>query len=89
MNCPNIQSIFFNKNKFTLETSTEYLIKNDLGNFKRINTDKYYFRFTYQSRIKLQNNNYIKHIKFLEDGNIKIEYYLRPEIKLNFIVDFK
>jgi hypothetical protein len=88
MNYPNIQSIFFNKNKFTLNTSTEYLIKNSLGNFKRINEDKYYYRFTYQSRIKLQNDNYIKNTKFLEDGNIKIEYYLKPEIKLNFIVSF-
>ena len=88
MNFPNIQSIFFNKNKYTLKLSTDYLIQNDLSNFKRINEDKYYYRFTYQSRIKLQNQNYIKNTKFLEDGDIKIEYYTKPEIKLNFTVSF-
>ena len=88
MNYPNIQSIFFNKNKFTLEKSTEYLIKNELINYKRVNEDKYYYRFTYQSRIKLQNQNYIKNTKFLEDGDIKIEYYTKPEMKLNFTVSF-
>lgn len=84
----NIQSIFFNKEKFSLEKSTEYLTKNEWNNFKRINEDRYYYRFTYQSRIKLQNQNYIKQIKFLEDGNIKIEHYVKPEPKLEFIVKF-
>ncbi|AIW01912.1 MAG: hypothetical protein ASQ68_gp22 [Yellowstone Lake virophage 6] len=88
MNYPNIQSIFFNKNKFSLNSSTEYLTNNELSNFKRINEDKYYYRFTYLSRIKLQNQNYIKQTKFLEDGNIKIEYYTKPEVKLNFTVSF-
>ena len=41
----NIQSIFFNKNNFTLEKATEFLINNSLSNFKRINEDKYYYRF--------------------------------------------
>lgn len=84
----NIQSIFFNKDSFTLESSTEYLIKENLGNYKRINEDRYYYRFTYQSRIKLQNQNYVKHIKFLEGGNIKIEHYIKPVLKLNFMVSF-
>jgi hypothetical protein len=84
----NIQSIFFNKEKYSLEKSTEYLMKNEWGNFKRINEDRYYYRFTYQSRIKLQNQNFIKQIKILEEGNIKIEYYIKPEIKLDFIVKF-
>jgi hypothetical protein len=88
MNYPNIQSIFFNKNNFSLENSTEYLIKNDLINYKRVNEDKYYYRFTYQSRIKLQNQNYIKNTKFLEDGDIKIEYYTKLHIKPNFTVSF-
>jgi hypothetical protein len=88
MDYPNIQSIFFNKNKFSLENATEYLTKNELSNFKRINEDRYYYRFTYLSRIKLQNQNYIKNTKFLEDGNIKIEYYTKPELKLNFTVSF-
>jgi hypothetical protein len=88
MNCPNIQSIFFNKNKFSLENATEYLTKNDLSNFKRINEDRYYYRFTYQSRIKLQNQNYIKNTKFLEDGDIKIEYYTKLHIEPNFTVSF-
>jgi hypothetical protein len=88
MNNLNIQSIFFNKEFFTLESSTEYLIKENLNNYKRINEDRYYYRFTYQSRIKLQNQNYVKHTKFLEDGNIKIEYYIKPEMKLEFVVKF-
>jgi hypothetical protein len=84
----NIQSIFFNKEKFSLEASTEYLIKENLGDYKRINEDRYYYRFTYQSRIKLQNQNYIKQTKFLEDGKIKIEHYTKPVIKMEFIVKF-
>lgn len=84
----NIQSIFFNKEKYTLEKSTEYLIKENLINYRRINEDRYYFRFTYQSRIKLQNQNYIKQVKFLDEGNIKIEHYTKPEMKLEFIVKF-
>jgi len=88
MNSLNIQSIFFNKLKFTEITATEYLIKNSLGNFKRINTDRYYYRFTYQSRIKLQQDNFIKQVEFLEEGNIKIEHYYKPEVKLTFEVRF-
>ena len=84
----NIQSIFFNKESFSLEASTEYLIKENLGDYKRINEDKYYYRFTYQSRIKLQNQNYVKQTKFLEDGKIKIEHYTKPVIKMEFIVKF-
>ena len=84
----NIQSIFFNKEKYTLENSIEYLSKNNLINYKRVNEDKYYFRFTYQSRIKLQNQNYIKQIKFLDDNNIKIEHYIKQDIKYDFIVKF-
>jgi len=84
----NIQSIFFNKEFFTLESSTEYLIKENLGNYKRINEDRYYYRFTYQSRIKLQNQNYVKQTKFLEDGKIKIEHYTKPVIKMEFVVKF-
>jgi hypothetical protein len=84
----NVQSIFFNKEKYTLENSIEYLSKNNLINYKRVNEDKYYFRFTYQSRIKLQNQNYIKQIKFLDDNNIKIEHYIKPDIKYDFIVKF-
>jgi hypothetical protein len=84
----NIQSIFFNKEKFSLETSTEYLIKENLTNYKRINEDRYYYRYTFQSRIKLQNQNFVKQIKFLEEGAIKIEHYTKPEIKLEFIVSF-
>ena len=84
----NIQSIFFNKQKFTLENAIKYLIDNDLINYKRINEDKYNFRFTYQSRIKLQNQHYIKQLKYLDDGNIKIEHYIKPEIKYDFVVNF-
>ena len=84
----NIQSIFFNKQNYTLEKSIEYLNNNNLGNFKRINEDKYYYRFTYQSRIKLQQQHFIKQIKYLEDNNIKIEHYIKPEIKYNFVVNF-
>ena len=84
----NIQSIFFNKQKYTLENAIKYLIENDLINYKRINEDKYNFRFTYQSRIKLQNQYYIKQIKILDDGNIKIEHYIKPEIKYDFVVNF-
>lgn len=84
----NIQSIYFNKQKYTIEKSIEYLIDNNLNNFKRINEDKYYYRFTYQSRIKLQQQNYIKQIKYLEENNIKIEHYIKPEIKYDFVVNF-
>lgn len=84
----NIQSIFFNKNNYNIEKATKYLIENNLSNFKRINEDKYYYRFTYMSRIKLQHENYIKQIKYLEDNTIKIEYYIKPQIKCNFIVKF-
>jgi hypothetical protein len=88
MNTLNIQSIFFNKQKYSLITSTEYLTKNELSNFKRINEDKFYYRYTYQSRIKLQNQNYIKQVKILEEGNIKIEHYVKPILKNQFIVSF-
>ena len=88
MNNLNIQSIFFNKEFFSLESSTEYLIKENLENYKRINEDRYYYRFTYQSRIKLQHQNFVKQIKFLDDGAIKIEHYTKPELKLEFIVSF-
>jgi len=84
----NIQSIFFNKNNYTLEKATEFLINNSLSNFKRINEDKYYYRFTYQSRIKLQNNNYIKQIKYLEDNTIKIEHYIKLNINNQLLVKF-
>jgi hypothetical protein len=84
----NIQSIFFNKNNYTLEKATEFLINNSLSNFKRINEDKYYYRFTYQSRIKLQNNNYVKQIKFLEDNTIKIEHYIKLNINNQLLVKF-
>jgi len=84
----NIQSIFFNKNNYTLEKATEYLINNSLSNFKRINEDKYYYRFTYQSRLKLQNNNYVKQIKYLEDNTIKIEHYIKLNINHNLLVKF-
>lgn len=84
----NIQSIFFNKEKYSLEKSTEYLINNKLSNFKRINEDRYYNRFTYQSRIKLQNQNFLKQIKYLDDGNIKIEHYIKPEVNFDFTVNF-
>jgi hypothetical protein len=84
----NIQSIFFNKNNYTLKTATEYLINNSLSNFKRINEDKYYYRFTYQSRLKLQNNNYVKQIKYLEDNTIKIEHYIKLNINVNLLVKF-
>jgi hypothetical protein len=84
-----IQSIFFNKEKYDLKSSTEYLIKEKLGHFKRANEDRYYFRFTFQSRIKLQNQNYIKQIKFLENNSIKIEHYIKPKLNLEFIVNFK
>lgn len=88
MNTLNIQSIFFNKQKYSLITSTEYLTKNELSNFKRINEDKFYYRYTYQSRIKLQNQNYIKQVKILEEGKIKIEHYVKPILKNQFIVSF-
>lgn len=84
----NIQSIFFNKNNFTLEKATEFLINNSLSNFKRINEDKYYYRFTYQSRLKLQKENYVKQIKYLEDNTIKIEHYIKLHIKHNLLVEF-
>lgn len=84
----NIQSIFFNKQIFSLEKSTQYLINNKLTNFKRVNEDRYYYRFTYQSRIKLQQQNFIKQIKYLEDGNIKVEHYIKPQISFDFIVNF-
>lgn len=83
-----IQSIFFSKNTYSLEKSTEYLINNNLTNFKRINEDRYYYRFTYQSRIKLQNQNYIKQIKFLDNNNIKIEHYIKPNVNKEFLVKF-
>lgn len=88
MNSLNIQSIFFSKNKFSLETATEWLIKNDLGHFKRINEDRYYYRFTYKSRIKLQQQNYIRQVEFYEENSIKIEHYTKLEITQSFIVDF-
>jgi len=84
----NIQSIFFSKNKYSIDDAIEYLIKNKLDNYKRINTDKYYYRFTFQSRIQLQNNNYYKQIKHIDDSNIKIEHYTKPEITYNLTIEF-
>ena len=83
----NIQSIFFLKNKFSLNSSTDCLIKNNLGNFKRINEDKYYYRFTYQSRLKLQEQNYIRQVEYFDNNNIKIEHYTKLEISPSFIID--
>ena len=82
-----IQSIFFSKNKYSIDDAIEYLKKNKLDNYKRINTDKYYYRFTYQSRIQLQNNNYYKQIEHLDNSDIKIEHYTKPEIKIDFIIN--
>ena len=82
-----IQSIFFSKNKYSIDNAIEYLTKNNLDNYKRINTDKYYYRFTYQSRIQLQNNNYYKQIEYLDDSNIKIEHYTKPKIEYEFIIN--
>jgi hypothetical protein len=82
-----IQSIFFSKNKYNIDDAIEYLKKNKLDNYKRINTDKYYYRFTYQSRIQLQNNNYYKQIEHLDNSDIKIEHYTKPEIKIDFIIN--
>jgi len=84
----NIQSIYFSKHKYTIDESINYLKKNNLDHYKRINEDKYYNRFTYQSRIKLQNKNYYKQIKYLDDSNIKIDYYTKPEIKYNLTIEF-
>lgn len=82
-----IQSIFFDKNKYDLETCRDFLIKNNYGNYQRINTNKYYYRFTYCSRIKLQYDNYIKQIKIIKDG-IKIEYYNKINNEINFVLVF-
>jgi hypothetical protein len=84
----NIQSIFFNKRIFTLNNSTEWLINNKLGDFKRVNEDRYYYRYTFQSRIKLQQQNYIKQTKYIENDNIKIEHYTKPDFKVDFLVEF-
>jgi hypothetical protein len=84
----NIQSIYFSKHKYTIDESINYLKKNKLDHYKRINEDKYYYRFTFQSRIKLQNNNYYKQIEYLDDSNIKIDYYTKPEIIYNLTIEF-
>ena len=83
----NIQSIYFSKHKYSIDDSIIYLKKNKLDHYKRINEDKYYYRFTFQSRIKLQNNNYYKQTEYLDDSNIKIEHYTKPEIKIDFIIN--
>jgi uncharacterized membrane protein len=84
----NIQSIYFSKHKYTIDESINYLKKNKLDHYKRINEDKYYYRFTFQSRIKLQNNNYYKQIEYLDDSNIKIDHYTKPEITYNLTIEF-
>ena len=82
-----LQSIFFNKNKYNLETAKKYLLNNNYGKYKRINEDKYYIRFTFNSRIKLQKNNYIKEIEFLGD-DIKIFRYTKENKEPNFTIIF-
>jgi len=83
----NIQSIYFSKHNYSIDDSIIYLKKNKLDNYKRINEDRYYYRFTFQSRIKLQNNNYYKQTEYLDNSNIKIEHYTKPEIKIDFIIN--
>jgi len=83
-----IQSIFFSKNKYSIDSAIEYLKLNNLDSYKRINEDRYYYRFTFQSRIKLQNQNYYKQIEYIDNSDIKIEHYYKPEIQYNFEVDF-
>jgi len=82
-----LQSIFFNKNKYNLETAKKYLLNKNYGKYKRINEDKYYIRFTYNSRIILQKNNFIKNIEFLGD-DIKIFRYTKENKEPNFTIVF-
>lgn len=77
-NFENIQSIFFLKEFYTIDQATKILIDNNLI-FKRINIDQYYFRFTFQSRLQLQKQNYIKKITYIDDNKIKIESYIAPK----------
>jgi hypothetical protein len=83
----NIQSIFFFKDKYNLDSCIDYLIKNNLDNYKRVNEDRFYYRYTYQSRIKLQNKNYMKQVHYIDNGNIKIEYYIKPQIIYDFVIN--
>ena len=82
-----VQSIFFNKNKFNIEDCKDYLKKNNLDKYKRINVDKFNIRITYNSRIKLQNDNYIRQVRHISDG-IKVEYYNKLNTEPNFNIIF-
>ena len=78
----NIQSIFFSKEFYTIEHATKTLIENNLI-FKRINIDQYYFRFTFQSRLQLQKQNFVKKINYIDDNKIKIESYIPTKTPIN------
>ena len=82
-----IQSIFFDKNKYNIEDCKDYLKKNHLDKYKRINIDKYNYRFTYNSRIQLQNDNYIRQVKQISDG-VRLEYYNKLNTEPNFNIIF-